>query len=149
MPLQTSHPPLFSKTFMEKLDKFMEDQLQQYIKINESKNIFKSARTPITLFICLFAAYVAHAFLAALYLGPLALLANIVFWVSMATLAAWIGIKYRGDKPEIAEKIDEIAEIIWEQGLTPLYVVAVGLGTAAAVKHAQTMQNQQRGKKRS
>eukprot|EP00116_Pleurobrachia_bachei_P015526 sb/3475788/ len=122
---------------MEKLDKFMEDQLQQYIKINESKNIFKSARTPITLFICLFAAYVAHvstdticlfvpddnrsilptpqAFLAALYLGPLALLANIVFWVSMATLAAWIGIKYRGDKPEIAEKIDEIAEIIWEQ----------------------------------
>ena len=58
-----------------------------------------------------------QAFLAALYLGPLALLANIVFWVSMATLAAWIGIKYRGDKPEIAEKIDEIAEIIWEQVL--------------------------------
>ena len=38
----------------------MEDQLQQYIKINESKNIFKSARTPITLFIVLAVAYVAH-----------------------------------------------------------------------------------------
>ena len=38
----------------------MDDQFQQYCKINESKNIFKSARTPITLFIVLAVAYVAH-----------------------------------------------------------------------------------------
>ena len=51
---------LLSKAYLEKLEKFMDDQFQQYSKINESKNIFKSARTPITLFIVLAVAYVAH-----------------------------------------------------------------------------------------
>ena len=38
----------------------MEKELDEYLKQNESKNIFNSARTPITLFIILSVAYVIH-----------------------------------------------------------------------------------------
>jgi len=135
-----------SKSYMEKLQKYMDDQFQQYCKINESKNIFKSARTPITLFIVLAIAYVAHGILKAVYLGPLALLCNIVFWGAMSSLGVWITLKWRGEHTEVAEKIDSVAELIWEQGLTPFYVLVVAAGTSAAIKHAQTVQQRRKSK---
>lgn len=60
LPSKTPLSLPYSKAYLDKLEKYMEDQFQQYCKINESKNIFKSARTPITLFIVLAVAYVAH-----------------------------------------------------------------------------------------
>ncbi|XP_063691875.1 atlastin-1-like isoform X1 [Bolinopsis microptera] len=136
-----------SKTFLEKLEKYMEDQFQQYTKINESKNIFKSARTPITLFIVLAVAYVAHGILKAVYLGPLAMVCNAVFWGAMSTLGVWITLKWRAEHQEVAERIDHVAEMIWEQGLTPFYGLVVAAGTTAAIKHAQAAQQRSKSKK--
>ena len=33
----------------------------------------------------------------------------------MSTLGVWIALKWKGEQLEIAEKIDHVAEVIWEQ----------------------------------
>ena len=53
-------PTFVSDQYMSKLLAYMEEQFKQYEKVNESKNIFKAARTPITLFIVIFTTHVAH-----------------------------------------------------------------------------------------
>ena len=43
------------------------------------------------------------------------MICNIVFWGAMTSLGVWITLKWRGEHVEVAERIDEVAEIIWEQ----------------------------------
>ena len=65
---------------------------------------------------------ILQSILAFLYLGPLALLSNMVFWGSMGTLGLWVALKWKGEKPEITQAIDNGAEIIWDQVCTRLFV---------------------------
>ena len=53
-------PTFVSDQYMSKLRAYMKEQFEQYTKVNESKNIFKAARTPITLLIVIFTTYVAY-----------------------------------------------------------------------------------------
>jgi len=138
----------FSLSYLNKLTDFMEKELEEYLKQNESKNIFNSARTPITLFIILSVAYVIHGIFAVLYIGPLAFMSNLVFWGAMLTLGVWVVLKWKGEYPEYADKIDDVAQQIWEQGMTPLYAVLITTGTTIVLAQAAKKQSV-KSKKRS
>ena len=45
----------------------------------------------------------------------------------MSTLGVWITLKWRGEQPEVAEKIDQVAEIIWEQVNLEIMFSVVGI----------------------
>lgn len=93
----------------------MDEVYSNFIKHNESKNIFYAARTPATLFAVMFAAYIVSTVTGFVGLSIIAALASLVMGVSLMSLCAWAYVRYSGEYREVGVIIDLTAEALWEQ----------------------------------
>ena len=109
----------FSTKYRDQLLTEIEESYQHYKAHNDSKNIFKAANTPITLFVMWTVLYIfsqvrpcdLHAsfpnnspfqFSSLLMLYPLANLANLLMWGVILLGATWAYAKYRFDQAGIS-----------------------------------------------
>lgn len=83
----------FSRAYSDQLIRDLDEQFQQFKAHNESKNIFKAARTPSVLFAIALASYVLSGVFGLVGLYPVANLANLVMGVALLTLALWAYIR--------------------------------------------------------
>uniref|UniRef100_A0A8C1ZMI1 Atlastin GTPase 2 n=1 Tax=Cyprinus carpio TaxID=7962 RepID=A0A8C1ZMI1_CYPCA len=110
----------FSQRYKQQLETELDEVYTNFVKHNESKNIFYAARTPATLFAVMFVTYMVSTVTGFIGLSVIAALANLVMGVSLMSLCAWAYVRYSGEYREVGVGIDLIAEALWEQVLKPL-----------------------------
>ncbi|KAK0081872.1 hypothetical protein PV325_011437 [Microctonus aethiopoides] len=129
----------FSQTYMDKLIKDMEESFTQFKAHNESKNIFKAARTPAVFFAIAVTMYICSGVFGLLGLYTLANFCNLVMGIGLLTLVLWAYIRYSGELREIGSQIDDLASAIWENFMKPVYQQFVDKSVSVAVAQAAGM----------
>ncbi|KAF5289875.1 hypothetical protein FQR65_LT02009 [Abscondita terminalis] len=111
----------FSEIYKDQLEKDLEETFNKFKSHNESKNIFKAARTPAVFFALAIICYIASGLAGLLGAYTVANVFNLTMGVSLLTLALWAYIRYSGELREIGVQIDELATFIWENFMKPTY----------------------------
>ncbi|XP_078086322.1 atlastin-2-like isoform X4 [Mustelus asterias] len=114
----------FCQRYQEQLEHEMEENYANFIKHNDSKNIFYAARTPATLFAVMFTMYIISGVTGFIGLDSIASLCNLVMGIALISLCTWAYTKYSGEFREFGAIIDQVAETIWEQVLCKLFTSA-------------------------
>lgn len=104
----------FSQTYAEQLDSELSELYSNFVKHNDSKNIFAAARTPAVLFTVMVACYIIAGILGILGLEWLANLVNLSMGVALVLLITWAYARYSGDYREIGSYIDKGADALWD-----------------------------------
>uniref|UniRef100_A0A8C6XBP4 Atlastin GTPase 1 n=1 Tax=Naja naja TaxID=35670 RepID=A0A8C6XBP4_NAJNA len=108
----------FSRRYLQQLEAEIDELYVQYIKHNDSKNIFHAARTPATLFVVIFITYVIAGVTGFIGLDIIASLCNMIMGLTLITLCTWAYIRYSGEYRELGAVIDQVAAALWDQGNT-------------------------------
>ncbi|XP_057714788.1 atlastin-1 isoform X2 [Corythoichthys intestinalis] len=108
----------FSRRYLQQLANEVDQVFVQYIKHNDSKNIFHAARTPATLFVVIFIMYVAAGVTGFVGVDVIASLCNMILGLALITLCTWAYIRYSGEYRELGAVIDQVAGALWDQGST-------------------------------
>ncbi|BES90152.1 Guanylate-Hypothetical protein protein, N-terminal domain [Nesidiocoris tenuis] len=111
----------FSETYKSKLEADMEELFLQFKLHNESKNIFKAARTPAVFFAISVTFYILSGIFGLVAFYTLADLCNLVMGIALLTLISWSYVRYSGEFIEIGENIDTLASALWENFMKPTY----------------------------
>uniref|UniRef100_A0A668A1A1 Atlastin-1 n=1 Tax=Myripristis murdjan TaxID=586833 RepID=A0A668A1A1_9TELE len=114
----------FSRRYLQQLEAEIDEVFVQYIKHNDSKNIFHAARTPATLFVVIFVMYVAAGITGFVGVDIIASVCNMILGLALITLCTWAYIRYSGEYRELGAVIDQVAGALWDQALYKLYNVA-------------------------
>uniref|UniRef100_A0A8C4JE27 Atlastin GTPase 1 n=1 Tax=Dromaius novaehollandiae TaxID=8790 RepID=A0A8C4JE27_DRONO len=114
----------FSRRYLQQLEHEIDELYIQYIKHNDSKNIFHAARTPATLFVVIFITYVIAGVTGFIGLDIIASLCNMIMGLTLITLCTWAYIRYSGEYRELGAVIDQVAAALWDQALYKLYSAA-------------------------
>jgi len=126
----------FSLKYREQLVNEIEEAYNNYKAHNDSKNIFKAANTPITLFAMWSVLYVLSQVSSLLMLYPLANLANLLMWGLCFLGATWAYAKYSGEFSQVGVHIEELTGKVWDNMFGPILSKAVEQGTEIAAKQA-------------
>jgi len=146
MELFTKKPKMggeeFSRIYKDKLDEDLEEQFNAFKAHNESKNIFKAARTPAVFFVIATVFYILSGVFSLFGLYPLASTCNMVMGIALLTLILWSYVRYSGEMRELGEQLDEIANIIWDNVMKPVYQVFVEKSLEHAASQAANLATQ-------
>ncbi|XP_026743061.1 atlastin-like isoform X2 [Trichoplusia ni] len=125
----------FSQAYYTQLLQDLDEQFVQFRAQNESKNIFKAARTPSVFCALALLFYVLSGLAGLLALYPVANLCNLAMGLALLTLVLWAYIRYSGEMREIGVTIDDVANVLWENLMKPMYQTCIekGMEQAAAV----------------
>ncbi|XP_064411913.1 atlastin-2 isoform X1 [Latimeria chalumnae] len=110
----------FCRRYQDQLEGEIDEIYANFMKHNDSKNIFYAARTPATLFAVMFVMYIISGITGFIGLDSIASLCNFIMGVALLSLCTWAYVKYSGEFREIGAVIDQVAETLWEQVLKPL-----------------------------
>uniref|UniRef100_A0A4W5JPB6 Atlastin GTPase 1 n=1 Tax=Hucho hucho TaxID=62062 RepID=A0A4W5JPB6_9TELE len=105
----------FSRRYLLQLEGEVDEVFVQYIKHNDSKNIFHAARTPATLFVVIFIMYVAAGITGFVGVDIIASVCNMILGLTLITLCTWAYIRYSGEYRELGQVIDQVAGALWDQ----------------------------------
>ena len=105
----------FSKEFAEKLETDIEEAFINFVKLNDSKNIFNAARTPAVFFAIMIVAYLLSGLFGIVGITAFAMLCNFVIGLSLVAIITWAYVRFSGDFREIGQQLDQIAEIVWDE----------------------------------
>ena len=104
--------------FSEQYALQLHDQLTEiyvsYTKQNEAKNLFHTAKTPLTLFILVIACYLLSGTCVMFGVYSVANIFNIIMGVVILSLCTWAYSRLTGDYGEVATVIDTFAEVAWD-----------------------------------
>ncbi|XP_048456067.1 atlastin-1-like [Rhincodon typus] len=114
----------FSRRYLQQLENEIDELYINYIKHNDSKNIFHAARTPATLFVVIFIMYVIAGVTGFIGVDIIASLCNMIMGLALITLCTWAYIRYSGEYRELGAVIDQVAGALWDQALFKLYDAA-------------------------
>ncbi|XP_065352608.1 atlastin isoform X1 [Cloeon dipterum] len=126
----------FSQIYKERLEADIDELFVQFKSHNESKNIFKAARTPAVFFTIAVFFYIMSGIFGLVGLYSLANLCNLIMGTALLTLALWAYVRYSGEMREIGTQIDEIANALWENIMKPVYVQCMETGMQHAARQA-------------
>jgi atlastin len=104
-----------SQKYYDELVKEMGELYENYVKHNDSKNIFAFSRTATSLIAVMILTYIMSGILEWFWLGSFSFLFNFMFWTCFFLLGAWIYVKYSGEYKEIGEYIDGLADMLWRK----------------------------------
>ena len=124
----------FSEQYAHKLEADMQEQFENFVRHNDGKNIFSSARTPATMFAVMVIAYFISGILGIIGLEGIANLFNMLLGLALLLLAIWAYVRMSGDHREVGTHIDKIADLIWDHLLCPIYMKAMQQGVQQAMR---------------
>jgi len=131
----------FSLKYRDQLMNEIEESYTNYKAHNDSKNIFKAANTPITLFVMWSVLYIFSQLTSLLMLYPLANLANLLMWGLTFLGATWAYAKYSGEFSQVGVQIEDLTGKVWDNCFQPILNKAVEQGGEIAVRQAVTRLN--------
>lgn len=110
-----------SAQYFDELKQEMDYLFENFVKHNDSKNLFAFSRTATSLIAVMVLSYLMSGLLEWFWLGSFSFILNFLFWSCFFLLAAWIYVKYSGEYKEIGEYIDGLADILWRRVYQPVY----------------------------
>eukprot|EP00794_Sanderia_malayensis_P019955 gene19955-21909_t len=128
----------FSREFEDRLETELAEQYEKFIKLNDSKNIFNSARTPAVFLTLMFMTYFLSGFFTMLGAYSFANMFNICLGLFLICIVLWAYIRFSGELIEIGQQLDAAAEWIWDEIFMKLYGYAVQQGTQAILNRQQS-----------
>lgn len=105
----------FSKEFEEKLEVDVDDAYVNFVKLNNSKNIFNAARTPAVFFALMVVAYILSGIFGLVGISSFAMLCNFAIGLSLVAIITWAYVRFSGDFREVGQQLDQIAELVWDE----------------------------------
>lgn len=88
----------FSEKYREKLETDLDESYGTFKAHNESKNIFKAARTPAVYFAIAVVMYIFSGIFGLVGLYTFANFANLIMGIALLTLATWAYIRLVGTR---------------------------------------------------
>jgi len=131
----------FSLKYRDQLMTEIEESYSHYKAHNDSKNIFKAANTPITLFVMWSVLYIFSQVTSLMMLYPLANLANLLMWGLTFLGATWAYAKYSGEFSQVGVQIEDLTGKVWDNCFQPILNKAVEQGSDIAVRQAVSRLN--------
>ncbi|XP_050548759.1 atlastin isoform X2 [Daktulosphaira vitifoliae] len=129
----------FSESYKTKLETDIDEEYLQFKSHNESKNIFKSARTPAVFFAIAVICYFISGIFNFLGVYSVASCINLIMGITLLILILWAYIRYSGEYTEIGQTIDDVANITWDNFMKPSYEVFLQKGLEQATSQAINM----------
>lgn len=129
----------FSRRYLLQLEAEIDELFVQYIKHNDSKNIFHAARTPATLFVVIFIMYVAAGITGFVGVDVIASVCNMVLGFALITLCTWAYIRYSGEYRELGALIDQVAGALWDQVSLPHFTLSIASIYKTKRAHKQSL----------
>ncbi|RZF47369.1 hypothetical protein LSTR_LSTR009108 [Laodelphax striatellus] len=126
----------FSENYRVKLEADIEDLFKEFTCHNESKNIFKAARTPAVFFAIAVITYILSGVFGLIAMYTLANVCNLLMGMALLTLIMWSYVRYSGEMRDVGVSIDEVANLIWENFMKPGYQVFVEKSLEHATREA-------------
>ena len=105
----------FSREYAERLEGEIDENYENFVKVNDSKNIFNAARTPAVFFALMTVAYILSGILGFVRLSAFAGIFNVIIGLSLLAIALWSYVRFSGEFREIGSKLDHLAEVIWDE----------------------------------
>uniref|UniRef100_A0AC34FK79 GB1/RHD3-type G domain-containing protein n=1 Tax=Panagrolaimus sp. ES5 TaxID=591445 RepID=A0AC34FK79_9BILA len=103
-----------SMKYLEKLDEEMAEQYQYFVRQNNSKNLFKSMRTPAVLVLLMIVDYFLQEVFQFCGLNSIAgIFTSLCCFITLA-LISWCYVRYSGSGREIGIAIDGAVNWAWE-----------------------------------
>lgn len=106
---------VFSHDFEERLVKEVLEQYENFVKLNDSKNIFNSARTPAVFLVLLMVSYFSSGFFTMLGVYSFASVFNVFLGICLISIGLWAYVRFSGELIEIGKQLDDAAEWIWDE----------------------------------
>lgn len=131
----------FSCKYRDQLLQEIEESYNNYKAHNDSKNIFKAANTPITIFVMWSVLYIFSQVTSLLMLYPLANLANLLMWGLVVLGFTWAYTKYSGEISGVGVAIEDCTSKVWDMVFQPIFTKVVEQGTELATKQAMKRMN--------
>ncbi|KAK0398085.1 hypothetical protein QR680_002421 [Steinernema hermaphroditum] len=110
----------FSLQFLEKLDGDIMEQYDKFLRTNNSKNLFKSMRTPAVLVTIMFVDYFFQEVFQLIGLDGIASVFTLVFLILVGGLCTWVYSRYSGQLREAGAGIDSVVSFLWDNFLSSL-----------------------------
>ena len=105
----------FSSEFEQRLEDQMDELFENFVKLNDSKNIFNAARTPAVFLVVMTTAYMVSGFFTMLGITSFANLFNLILGVFLIGIILWGYIRFSGELIDLGKQLDSIAEWIWDE----------------------------------
>ncbi|CDW55934.1 atlastin [Trichuris trichiura] len=96
----------YSLSFLNTLEAELNACFENYVKLNNGKNMFRSFRTPAVFFLMIVLNYFFQEMFVLLRLDLLASLCSSLLGLFLITLALWTYVRYTGDMREFGQTID-------------------------------------------
>ena len=105
----------FSHDFEDRLLSETLEQYENFVKLNDSKNIFNSARTPAVFLVLMMVAYFTSGFFTMFGMYSFANMFNICLGICLICVTLWAYIRFSGELIELGKQLDDVAEWIWDE----------------------------------
>lgn len=105
----------FSKEYLERLLKEIDESFENFVKLNDGKNIFNAARTPAVFFTLVVLGYFLSSVFGSVGLVAFVRMCNLVIWSGLLAIVVWAYIRFSGEFREYGAKLDHVAELIWDE----------------------------------
>ncbi|KAL5235056.1 hypothetical protein ACI65C_002466 [Semiaphis heraclei] len=126
----------FSESYKFKLESDIEEDFLKFKSQNESKNVFKSARTPAVFFAVAVACYFISGLFNFFGIYSVASGINLIMGLALLVLILWAYIRYSGIHSDLGSTIDDAANIMWDNFLKPSYEIFLQKGLEQATNQA-------------
>jgi len=124
----------FCKEFESRLQEEMDELFENFIKLNDSKNVFNAVRTPAVFLVVIVIAYMLSGFFNMVGLASIASLFNIALGFALVAIVVWAYVRFSGEVREIGVQLDVAAEWIWDEVFLKVYEFALTQGTQAIIQ---------------
>lgn len=123
----------FSQEYAERLKKEIGEAFENFVKLNDGKNIFNAARTPAVFFTLVVLGYFLSSVFGSIGLVAFVRMCNLVIWSGLLAIVVWSYIRFSGEFREYGAKLDHVAEVIWDEAFMPAYNAAFQRGVQAVI----------------
>ncbi|EGT48641.1 hypothetical protein CAEBREN_23020 [Caenorhabditis brenneri] len=109
----------FSLQFLDRLEADLQESYENYLKVNNGKNLFKSMRTPTVLVTLMIIDYIFQEFFQLLGLDVIAGLCSSVLCIVIGALGVWAYSRYSGHLREAGGYVDDAVTYVWTNFISP------------------------------
>ena len=107
--------PGMREEYSSRLDEQLDRIYENFVKINEGKDLLHTFRTPLVYLLVLFLAHITSGCLNLVGLCGLAGLCSVVFGASLLAVFGWVYVRLSGEMREMGEHLDVVADWIWKE----------------------------------
>lgn len=105
----------FSKEYLDRLMREINETFENFEKLNDGKNIFNAARTPAVFFTIVVLGYFLSSVFGSVGLLSFVRMCNLVIWAGLLAIVVWAYIRFSGEFRDYGAKLDHAAEFIWDE----------------------------------